>query len=70
MTEAIKQWDFEEHERLSAEQMGLTKFRPWMQHSFEEKARPIVLHPQLLADFSTIDGLGWKLLGELDQPET
>lgn len=69
MTEAIKRWDFEEHERLSAEQMKLATFRPWMQHSFAENARAVVFHPQLIADFNTIDELGWKLLGELNRCE-
>ena len=35
MTEAIKQHQFTEYDRLSAEQMKLGRFRPRVQHSFE-----------------------------------
>ena len=65
MNEAIKQHKFEEYDRLSTEQMKLGRFRPWVQHSFEEGAKPVVFHPQMLADFNTIDELGHKMLEEL-----
>jgi hypothetical protein len=65
MNEAIKQHKFEEYDRLSAEQMKLGRFRPWVQHSFEEGAKPVVFHPQMLADFNTVDELGHKMLEEL-----
>lgn len=59
--------DFAERERLTIEQRQLTVFRPWMQHSFFEEARPVVFHSQLLADYNTIDELGRMLLDELDR---
>ena len=65
MVSAMRRNDFREYDRLSIEQMKLAKFRPWMQHSYEEKVAPIVFHPQLIADFKTIDEFGWKMLGEL-----
>jgi hypothetical protein len=65
MSEAIKKHDFAGHDQLSAEQMKLGRFRPWVQHSFEENAAPIVFHAQMLADFNTIDELGRKMLDEL-----
>jgi hypothetical protein len=37
----------------------------WFQHSFEEGAKPVVLHPQMLADFNTVNELGHKMLDEL-----
>jgi hypothetical protein len=43
----------------------LAKFFPWIQHSYEEKAKPAVFHPQLIADFHTIEELGLKMLDEL-----
>jgi hypothetical protein len=67
MTEAIKQQEFAEYDRLSAEQMKLGRFRPWVQHSFEEGAKPVVFHPQMLADFNTLDELGNKIIEELDR---
>jgi hypothetical protein len=66
MTEAIKQHKFTEYDRLSAEQMKLGRFRPWVQHSFEEGAKPVVFHPQMLADFNTLSELGHKFIEELD----
>jgi hypothetical protein len=65
MAEAVKKHDFKEYERLSTEQLRLGRFRPWVQHSFEEKARPIVFHAQMLADFNTIDELARRMLNEI-----
>ncbi len=67
MTEAFNRQDFAEHERLSTEQETLAAFKPFMTHSFEEEAKYVVFHAQLLADFNTIDELGQKLLEELDR---
>jgi hypothetical protein len=39
----------------------------WMQYSFGEGARPLVSHPQLLANFNTIEELGRKFLDALDE---
>jgi len=65
MSEAAKKHDFVEYDRLSAEQLKLGRFRPWVQHSFEEKSKPVVFHAQMLADFNTVDELGRKMLEEL-----
>jgi hypothetical protein len=43
----------------------LGRFRPWIQHSFEEKAEPVVFYAQMLADFNTVDEIGRKMLDEL-----
>jgi hypothetical protein len=64
MVEAAKRHDFKEYDRLSAEQLRLGRFRPWVQHSFEENAKPVVFHAQMLADFNTVDELAHKMLGE------
>jgi hypothetical protein len=66
MSEAIKKHDFAGYDRLSVEQMKLGRFRPWVQHSFEENAAPIVFHAQMLADFNTVEELGRKMLDELN----
>jgi hypothetical protein len=68
MDKAAKKADFKEYDRLSAEQLRLGRFRPWVQHSFEEHAKPIVFHAQMLADFKTIDELALKLLSEFPRP--
>lgn len=70
MTEAAKKPDFAEYDRLAGEQMKLGRFRPWVQHSFEEKAKPIVFHAQMLADFNTVDDLARKMLDELVKPRS
>jgi hypothetical protein len=36
-----------------------------MTHSRTENAHPIAFHPQLLADFNTVDEFGRKMLEEL-----
>ena len=66
MTEAIKQSNFADYERLSSEQEALGSFKPWMTHSFEEGTTPVVFHYQMLADFNTIEELAKKMLKELD----
>ena len=58
--------DLAEYDRLCAEQRQMQFFRPWMQHSFVEGARPLVFHPQLLANFNTIEELGRKVLDALN----
>ena len=70
MTEAAKKYDFAEYDRLAGEQMKLGRFRPWVQHSFEERAKPIVFHAQMLADFNTVDELARKMLDELAKPRS
>ena len=65
--EALNSGNFAEHERLSSEQMTLVAFQPSMTHSFEEEAKHVVFHAQVLADFNTIEELGRKLLAELDR---
>jgi hypothetical protein len=70
MIEAAGKGDVREYDRLSTEQMRLGRFRPWVQHSFEEGATPVVFHPQMLADFATIHELANKLLGEFASPRS
>jgi hypothetical protein len=65
MIDAAKKHDFGEYDRLSTEQLKLGRFRPWVQHSFEENAKPVVFHAQMLADFNTVDEVAQKMLEEL-----
>lgn len=64
---ANSRFDFAESERLSVEQMELVNFTPIMTHSFEENAKTVVFHAQLLADFNTVDEMGRKMLEELNR---
>lgn len=68
MTEAATRHNFAEYDRLAGEQMKLGRFRPWVQHSFEENAKPVVFHAQMLADFNTVNELAHKMLNELAEP--
>jgi hypothetical protein len=60
ITEAEKQKDFVKGYHLRAKQEALGIFKPVMTHSFKERAEFIKFHPQLLADFLTIEELGKK----------
>jgi hypothetical protein len=66
MNEAIAKRDFDTYERKSNEQDALGVFRPWMLHSVVETEAYIVFHPQLFADFATVEEIGRKMLAELD----
>lgn len=64
---ALRRRDVDEHDRLHAEQMRLAFFRPLATHSWVENSNgPIAFHPQLIADFNTIEALGETVLQELD----
>lgn len=65
--DAMRVGKFEEYDRLQEDQKKLGSFRPWMTHSRTENAPSIVFHPQLLADFNTVDEFGRKMLEELDR---
>jgi hypothetical protein len=67
MWEALRRGEVDEHGRLTAEQAKLTFFRPFMAHSFEEQKGIVTFHPQLLADFNTVEAIGRKVLEELDR---
>lgn len=66
--EARKRYDFDGYDRIQAEQRRMGKFRPWIAHSlYEKEAKPIVFHPQLIADYNTVDEFGRKMLDELER---
>lgn len=50
---------------LRTQQRALQFFRPWMVHSLAEQS-PIIIHPQLLADFNTVEEVARLMLDELD----
>lgn len=63
--EAMRAGKLEEYDRLQAEQKKLGRFRPWMNQSRTENTPSIVFHPQLLADFNTVDEFGREMLREM-----
>jgi hypothetical protein len=68
MSQALQRFDVDEHTRLKAQQRELTVFRAWMQHSFEEEARPVAFHAQMLQDFAIIEELALAVLEALQLP--
>jgi hypothetical protein len=65
--EAMQRGDYKEYDRVRSVQTKLGLFRPWMTHSLYEEAPSIVFHPQLVADYVTIDEFGRTMLEELDR---
>jgi hypothetical protein len=64
--EAAKSRDFQKYDRLDAEQEKLGKFDPVMTHSFNEAARPVVFHIQMLADWNTVVEIAERFLKQPD----
>ncbi len=65
--DAIRQGDIERAQALKAQRRRLEHFRPWMKHSIHDPAPPVVFHPQMLADFATIERIAALVLRELDR---
>jgi hypothetical protein len=59
---ALMRRDFAGYERRRTEWQALQRFTPIMTHSLQSPSRPIIFHPQLLADFATIEELAGILL--------
>ena len=67
MMQAKMDGDMAAYDLLSDEQKKLAVFNPIMTHSFEEEARRVVFHAQLLADFNTVEEVGHRILAELNR---
>ena len=63
---AFNNHDFELSEQIMNEQSALGTFKPIMTHSLNEGANLVFFHPQMLADFYTIEEICRKLFDELD----
>jgi hypothetical protein len=57
----------ESERRHRYEQDNLRFFRPWMKHSFEDNSPIGLIHPQILADFNTVNEFAWRMSTELDR---
>ncbi|SEL39096.1 hypothetical protein SAMN04515666_103605 [Bosea lupini] len=64
---AIRRGEADEARALKAQRRRLEHFRPWMKSSIHDPGPPVVFHPQMLADFATIERIAVLILRELDQ---
>jgi hypothetical protein len=64
--DAMTRHEWDEMEKHEADQLAMHVFHPQIMHSFEEGARTISFHPQMLADFSLVEDLGRRMLEELN----
>jgi hypothetical protein len=65
LTDALNQMRSHDYNRLTEEQIKLLVFQPMIAHSTVETKAPYVFHPQLIADFLTVEALGERILQEL-----
>lgn len=65
LNQALAERNVSEHERLWALREGLLKFRPIIAHSTVETKNPYYFHPQMIADFLTVEELGIRTLKAL-----
>jgi hypothetical protein len=65
--DALRASDFAGYDQLTADQERLGTFRPIMTHSLVPNTATVVFHPQVLADFNTVDEIGRNLLEELER---
>lgn len=66
--EVIRGGDLAQVAQIKERRQRLEHFRPWMQHSINDRAPPVVFHPQMLADFVTVEKIASLILRELDRP--
>lgn len=64
--EALQNGKLKEYEELTRDFETFGTFRPIFTHSFGEKAPLIFFHPQLIADFKTIESIAEQLLMDLE----
>lgn len=65
MNQALLAFDGFEYERLAAEQAKLFFFYPMITHSLQETIGVVHFHPQIIADFRTVEELAIKVFDEL-----
>lgn len=65
MSDALRAGDLTRHEQLTADQERLGTFQPIIVHSLNQPSACMRFHPQMLADFHTIEEIGYNFLEEL-----
>jgi hypothetical protein len=58
--------DIRRYEELRGQQNRLGRFNPVIMHSYGERANPVLVHPQMICDFSTVIEIGEYMLRELN----
>lgn len=69
VADALSRHAWDEMEKHEAEQLAMHVFHPQIMHSFEEGARTISFHPQMISDFGLVEVLGRRMLDELNSLE-
>ena len=64
---AMRRRDFDEYERLDAEQLKLGRFTPAMTHSQSEARGSVAFHAQVLADWNTVAEIASRFLTQLNR---
>jgi hypothetical protein len=50
---------------LADQQNQLLEFQPFITHSVTETTAQVAFHPQMIADFRTVEELGEKMFSEI-----
>ena len=67
MHEAKERGEYPEIEILEEEQDALVSFLPVTTHSFDDQAKFVFFHCQMLSDFNTIEEMAGRMLRALDE---
>lgn len=65
--DAIGRKEFAKAEELENVQNKLISFLPVTTHSFKEQSKFVLFHYQMLADFHTVEEIGWRMLRALEE---
>ncbi len=66
---ALEERNYDKYFELDEQQDALGKFWPVMIHSYSEGSRPVMFHPQIIADWRTVTQLIHRTLEELAPPQ-
>jgi len=58
--------EFDKYKSLLRQRDGLLRFLPAMTHSYGEQSKVGIIHPQMLADFATVNEMVGQFFAELD----
>jgi hypothetical protein len=65
MTDALNTLDAVKYECLADQQNQLLEFQPFITHSVTGTTAQVAFHPQMIADFRTVEELGEKMFSEI-----
>ncbi len=61
--------DLKRIEEIQRERADLGTSNPLFVHSFSENARPLYLHPQLIADFRTVEEILYQVMANFHRED-